>query len=108
MNEGSADNDVPPPLPTEDPLRSQLDQQLRHGTVQVSSSAAFLDAVEPLVIVVSAGHRNSYGVPHPEVLERYADAGVFIFRTDLDGAIEMSILAPGLRIRTAAAQALPD
>jgi competence protein ComEC len=40
-----------------------------HGS-KASSSAAFLDAVRPQIMVVSAGAGNSYDHPHDEVLKR--------------------------------------
>ncbi len=88
-------------------VRSQVLKSPHHGS-RTSSSAGFLDAVEPRVVVISAGYRNPYSVPHPEILERYAASGAFIFRTDIDGAIEMTVRDPGLCIRTAASRAPPD
>jgi competence protein ComEC len=88
-------------------VRSQVLKSPHHGS-RTSSSDAFLAAVDPRVVVISAGHKNSYGVPHPEVLERYEAAGLLIFRTDLDGAIKISVRAPGLHIRTAASEVNPD
>jgi competence protein ComEC len=78
-----------------------------HGS-RSSSSDTFLAAVDPRVVVISAGLGNPYGFPHPEILERYRAAGLLIFRTDQDGAVEVSVQAPGLRIRTAAPRAAPD
>jgi competence protein ComEC len=46
--------------------------------------------VAPAVAVVSAGERNPFGHPHPEVLDRYARAGVRLFRTDRDGTVTFS------------------
>ncbi len=41
-----------------------------HGS-KTSSSAEFLAAVGPQVVVVQAGYRNRYGHPAPEVMARY-------------------------------------
>jgi len=57
-----------------------------HGS-RSSSSQAFLDAVAPAVIAVSAGHRNRFGHPHPDVLARYAAVASTIFVTAQDGAL---------------------
>lgn len=58
-----------------------------HGS-RTSSSAAFLAAVSPEVVVISLGAGNSYGHPHQEALDRIDDAGVtHVLRTDLDGTI---------------------
>ena len=46
-----------------------------HGS-KTSSSAAFLDAVQPRVAVVQAGYRNRFGHPVPAVVARYQVLGV--------------------------------
>ncbi len=88
-------------------VRSQVLKSPHHGS-RTSSSEDFLAAVDPRVVVISAGFRNSYGVPHPEILKRYEAAGVLILRTDLDGAIEITVRPPGLRVRTAASEGAPE
>jgi len=70
-----------------------------HGS-RSSSSGPFLDKVRPQVIIISAGRGNIYGVPHPEILEEYKKTGAIIFRTDVDGAIELTFREKELRIRT--------
>ena len=45
-----------------------------HGS-RTSSSDALLAAVRPRLAIVSAGARNPFGHPHPEVVERYRRAG---------------------------------
>jgi len=60
-----------------------------HGS-RSSSSPGFVAAVAPSVAVISAGARNPFGHPHPEVLERYRRAGALVLRTDRDGAITVS------------------
>jgi competence protein ComEC len=59
-----------------------------HGS-KSSSSAAFLRAVAPRLIVVSCGYRNRYGHPHPAVLDRYRRLGIAVARTDALGALEL-------------------
>lgn len=56
-----------------------------HGS-RTSTSAQFLDRVRPEVGVISAGLENSYGHPHPEVVERLNAAGVRLFMTDTTNA----------------------
>ena len=57
-----------------------------HGS-KTSSSAAFLLAVRPQFVMVSAGYRNRYGHPKSEILDRYAASGATVFRSDRDGAV---------------------
>jgi competence protein ComEC len=40
-------------------------------------------------VIVSAGEGNNYGHPHEEVLERVADVGAAVLRTDELGTIEL-------------------
>lgn len=56
-----------------------------HGS-KTSTSKAFLSAARPRYAVISAGRKNRYGHPAQEVLDRLANAGVEVFRTDLGGA----------------------
>jgi competence protein ComEC len=57
-----------------------------HGSL-TSSSPEFLEAVQPRFAVVSAGVYNSFKHPRPEVMQRFADAHVQTYRTDLEGAV---------------------
>ena len=65
-----------------------------HGS-KTSSSAAFLQAVHPRLIAVQVGFMNSYGHPHPEVLQRYAELGLPVQRTDQAGALLWRDQRPG-------------
>lgn len=61
-----------------------------HGS-KYSTSDTFLDAVSPETAVISVGKNNYYGHPTSECLARLEDAGCDIFRTDLDGAVVISL-----------------
>ena len=69
-----------------DRLKSLVMVAPHHGS-DTSSSEIFLDAVDPKVAIVCAGWRNRFGLPSPEVIQRYEKRGVWIYRTDLDGAV---------------------
>jgi competence protein ComEC len=56
----------------------------RHGASSATTSG-FLDAVNPSIAVISAGEENSF--LSQEVLRRLANAGVHVFRTDVNGNI---------------------
>ena len=57
-----------------------------HGSAG-SSSAEFLSAASPVWVVYSAGSRNRFGFPRPEVVERVAAAGAMQWNTADFGAI---------------------
>ena len=67
-------------------LRSTVLKVAHHGS-HTSSTQAFLQAVQPRWAVVSVGADNSFGHPHPEVLQRLQDIGAGLLRTDRMGAI---------------------
>ena len=56
-----------------------------HGS-RTSSTAAFVDAVAPEVAVVQAAYRSRYGHPAADVMQRYADRGIAVVRSDRCGA----------------------
>jgi len=67
--------------------------QVPHHGSKSSSSADFIAAIRPEFAVVSAGWRNRFGHPRPEVLQRYAVAGVPVFNTAVDGAVQIEFPA---------------
>ena len=69
------------------PLTATVLKSPHHGS-KTSSSDAFLEAVAPQLVVISAGEDNRFGHPAPEVLERYAKHGVTVLRTDEQGTVE--------------------
>ena len=60
-----------------------------HGS-DTSSSYLFLRTVMPQIAVISVGEGNTYGHPHKEVLERYEQAEIRVFRTDEVGTVIIS------------------
>jgi competence protein ComEC len=68
-----------------------------HGS-RTSSTAAFLDALRPRIGLVSVGLRNPYGHPAPATIDRLHEHGVRVFRTDLDGTVDVSL--DGIRATT--------
>ncbi len=57
-----------------------------HGS-RTSSTEEFLNTVTPAIAVISDGFENSYGHPHPDVIERLEQHRAEVLRTDLDGLI---------------------
>lgn len=57
-----------------------------HGS-KTSSTEAFIRQVNPSIVIFTAGYRNSFGHPKPEVVERYRALGSQLYRSDRDGAV---------------------
>jgi competence protein ComEC len=69
-------------------LHADVLKVAHHGSKN-STTPEFLSAVEPQVSIISAGEENPYGHPSPELVERLAESGTRIFRTDQHGAVQV-------------------
>ena len=58
-----------------------------HQSARDGSNPSFVQLVGANHAFISVGQSNRYGHPHREVLERWAEAGAQLHRTDLDGAL---------------------
>ncbi len=58
-----------------------------HGS-RTSSTASFVQAVNPAYALFPVGYRNRWGFPKQDVLERYLERGSMILRSDQHGAIQ--------------------
>ena len=76
-------------LDSHTPLASVILKAGHHGA-DTSSSAAFLQAVAPQIVIISAGRENRYGHPHPAMLARAAAIGATVLRTDEYGTLEVT------------------
>ncbi|HUQ03926.1 MAG TPA: DNA internalization-related competence protein ComEC/Rec2 [Kofleriaceae bacterium] len=61
-----------------------------HGS-PTSSSAALVDATRPAWAIMSLGRGNRFGFPAPAVVARWEAAGAGVLRTDVAGAITVTI-----------------
>src|SRR5438876_6445201 len=68
-----------------------------HGSGS-SSMPEFVKHVAPLHAVFAVGHRNRFGHPREDVLERYREAGSELLRTDTGGAIQLRFAPGNLRV----------
>lgn len=68
-----------------------------HGSAG-SSSADFLAAVTPEQVWYSAGYRNRFNFPRPEVVERVAQVGARQFTTAQAGAVGLVFWSGGTRV----------
>jgi competence protein ComEC len=81
-------------------LRADLLKVAHHGS-RTSSTETFLDAVSPRLALISAGIRNLYHHPSPEVVDRLQDHGARLLRTDRAGEILVRFEEDGrMRIET--------
>lgn len=76
------------------PLRADVLLLPHHGS-KTSSSAAFLDAVQPRSAWAQSGYRNRFGHPAPEVLERLQERGIALVDSVRCGAAQWSSTQPG-------------
>ena len=75
-------------------LRVDVLKAGHHGS-RTSTTAELLDATRPDLVVISAGRRNRYGHPAPEVIDRLARRGIAVARTDLEGTVSLRADASG-------------
>lgn len=80
-----------------DQLAASLLVAPHHGSAS-SSSIDFVAAVLPDYALFTAGYRNRFGHPKQEVLQRYADSGAQLLRSDRDGAILVEMNARELTV----------
>jgi competence protein ComEC len=81
------------------PARLRVVKIPHHGSL-TSSSAPFVAALHPQIVVASAGRGNHFGHPATDVLERYRSIGAEIFRTDQDGAVMIDTDGRSIGVRT--------
>lgn len=67
-------------------IKADVYQAGHHGS-ETSSSESLLDAVNPEYVVISCGKGNAYGHPHENILKRFKNRGINVFRTDEQGTI---------------------
>jgi len=63
--------------------------KVAHHGAATSSSARLLAAVNPQVAVIGVGEGNRFGHPSEEVLRRLSTIDCQVYRTDLQGTIEL-------------------
>lgn len=71
-----------------------------HGS-RSSSGARLLEYFKPAVLIASAGRGNRFGHPHEDVLRRARLSGATIWRTDIDGAVQLATNGRVLVVRSA-------
>lgn len=84
-------------------LRADVLKVGHHGS-RTSSSAPFLEAVQPRVALVSVGRGNTYGHPSSSVVAEFRRRGVPLLRTDVAGTSVVTTDGRRVTITTAARQ----
>ncbi len=97
---GDAEEDVDPELLGRGLPRLDVLKVAHHGSA-TATSEALLDATRPTIAAISVGEGNTYGHPAPSTLSRLRNAGVRVYRTDLDGSIELELRETGVGVRAA-------
>jgi competence protein ComEC len=78
-------------------LESTVLKVPHHGS-RGSVHEEFLKSVKPTLAVISVGRGNTYGHPHPTMLEAYARKGIQVLRTDRNGAVTVLTGPSGLTV----------
>lgn len=77
-------------------LRAEVLKVAHHGSAY--QDPAFLDAVRPMVALVSVGVDNDYGHPSPVILDRLVRSGARVLRTDTDGDVAVVVRSGRLAV----------
>lgn len=88
-------------------LQRQEDMEKAYDILKVghhgssgASGLEFLNRVQPKAALISCGLHNRYGHPQEETLERLADVGASVYRTDEGGAILVAVTQGNMRLHS--------
>jgi competence protein ComEC len=70
-------------------LKSTVMLAPHHGS-KTSSTADFINAVNPKLAIVTNGYLNRFGHPKPAVMARYQQQQIKLMRSDYNGAIQLN------------------
>lgn len=82
-----------------DDVRSAVLKVAHHGS-GTGTTEAFVDAVRPVVAVISVGPFNPFGHPDPDTLAVLEERGASVYRTDEHGAVIIETDGRRVRVRT--------
>jgi len=89
--EGIAENEI---LKQEVEFSSSILKVAHHGS-KTSSTEEFLKEVNPKIALIGVGKNNKFGHPSKEVLDRLNRFKTKVYRTDLNGEIEIKVNKKG-------------
>lgn len=78
-------------------LKSSVLKVAHHGS-KTSSTENFIKAVKPEVVLIGVGENNLFNHPNQEVLERFKNCNIKIYRTDKNGEIKIRVKGSKLKI----------
>jgi competence protein ComEC len=78
-------------LMAERDIRADVLKVGHHGS-RTSSTPTLLDAVHPRIALISCGLHNTFGHPHPAVVDSLQRRGIHTWRTDRNGTIDVDFL----------------
>jgi competence protein ComEC len=87
---GDIEADAEAELLARSAVRADIVTVAHHGSSS-SSTAAFVAGTRAQLALVSAGYRNRWNFPRPDVVERWRAAGAEVVATIDSGAIELSV-----------------
>ena len=88
-------------LTARDELKADILIVPHHGS-HTSSTAVFVQRVGASHVMFPTGAANRYGLPHPDVVERYRRSGARILDTAVDGAVTVQTAGKDISIHTEA------
>ena len=101
--EGDAEKQTERRIAALHPAKVNLLRVGHHGSAN-ATTPELLSAAEPQFAIISAGFRNSFGLPRFEILDRLSQSGAKVYRTDIEGAITFYLDGRGLTPSLAALQ----
>ncbi|HEV3512031.1 MAG TPA: ComEC/Rec2 family competence protein [Candidatus Sulfotelmatobacter sp.] len=84
--EGDAEKKVERRIAAGEHPQANLLKVGHHGSNK-ATTAELMATVKPEFAVISVGAGNSFGLPRMETLEKLAESGTRVYRTDLDGVV---------------------
>ena len=73
-----------------DILKSSILKIAHHGS-KTSTTEEFLKLVDPRIALIGVGKNNLFGHPSDEIIKRLEEINVKVYRTDLNGEIEIIV-----------------
>lgn len=80
-------------------LKADILKVAHHGS-KSSSGQKFIENVKPKIALIGVGKNNNFGHPNNEIIDRLKNVGSKIYRTDLDGEIQILVSKGKIKVKT--------